>query len=207
MSGADEFKIVNIVGGNMSADSEADTWADEDDHVEEEYGGAAEDEAIAYFENEGGARKKRAPTEPNAVAVAPNAVAVAPNAVAVAPNAVAVAPNAVAVAPNAAAVAPNAAADAPAVSNTVTDATPKDTTTDVDADDSASQCSSDMNTASLIANGCTYTILEQMLMTEVTDNDNHTTKRNVAFMMERCAKALEGILEHLSSSSKSSSGM
>ena len=199
MSGADEFKIVNIVGGNMSADSEADTWADEDDHVEEEYGGAAEDEAIAYFENEGGARKKRAPTEPNAVAVAPKAVAVAPNAVAVAPNAVAVAPNAVA-------VAPNAAADAPAVSNTVTDATPKDTTTDVDADDSASQCSSDMNTASLIANGCTYTILEQMLMTEVTDNDNHTTKRNVAFMMERCAKALEGILEHLSSS-KSSSGM
>ena len=178
MSGADEFKIVNIVGGNMSADSEADTWADEDGHDEEEYGGAAEDEAIAYFENEGGARKKRAPTEPNAVAVAPNAVAVAPN----------------------------AAADAPAVSNTVTDATPKDTTTDVDADDSASQCSSDMNTASLIANGCTYTILEQMLMTEVTDNDNHTTKRNVAFMMERCAKALEGILEHLSSS-KSSSGM
>ena len=63
-----------------------------------------------------------------------------------------------------------------------------------DADeDSESRCSSDMNTASLIANGCTYTILEQMLMTEGDDGE----KRNVAFMLERCAKALEGILGHL----------
>ena len=50
-----------------------------------------------------------------------------------------------------------------------------------------------MGTASLIANGCTYTILEQMLMTEGDDGE----KRNVAYMIERCAKALEGILGHL----------
>lgn len=71
-----------------------------------------------------------------------------------------------------------------------------------DDDDGASTvtASSEMGTASLIANGCTYTILEQMLMTEGDDGEKH----NVAYMIERCAKALEGILGHLVSSSSSS---
>ena len=64
-----------------------------------------------------------------------------------------------------------------------------------DGDDAASTvaasdvCSSEMGSASLIANGCTYTILEHMLMTP--------DKENVAIMMQRCAVALERIAAHL----------
>lgn len=65
-------------------------------------------------------------------------------------------------------------------------------------DASSVAASSEMGTASLIANGCTYTILEQMLMTDGDDGE----KRNVAYMIERCAKALEGILGHLVVSSQ-----
>jgi len=62
---------------------------------------------------------------------------------------------------------------------------------DNDNEDSQSS-SSTMSTASLIANGCMYTILEQMLMTPGGDTDD-SEKVNVAALLKRIAVALEVI--------------
>ena len=187
---SDEFKIVNIVGGSEAMIADADDEADDayDERTDDYGGGSEEDETLRYFE-EGGSRSGRSGKGKSgrlgkSAGVSPSPVLEVPAA-----NAVIAAPNN-AVIPVIAAAAVGAAPAVIATPATIT--APVADVGDAD-EDSESRCSSDMNTASLIANGCTYTILEQMLMTEGDDGE----KRNVAFMLERCAKALEGILGHL----------
>jgi hypothetical protein len=69
-----------------------------------------------------------------------------------------------------------------------------------DRDQRSSACSSDMGTEDLIANGCMYTILEQMLMTTKPEEGRSSVKQpNVADILLRIAVALEGIQGVLSS--------
>ena len=91
--------------------------------------------------------------------------------------------------------------DAQSVPNPMSTADPAPTTAIVgdessDRDDDATSDAGTMSTASLIANGCMYTILEQMLMTPGGDDDA-SEKVNVASLLKRIAVALEGIAERM----------
>lgn len=79
-----------------------------------------------------------------------------------------------------------------------------------DEEDKASRCSSSstMSTATLIANGCMFTILEQFFTAvakDDKDSNSSVKKLNVASQMSRIAVALEKIAEVLSEQQKSTS--
>jgi hypothetical protein len=60
-------------------------------------------------------------------------------------------------------------------------------------DDASSACGSanTMTTASLIANGCLYTILEQMLTTPVKGEEEDAPKRNMAYILNEIRVGIE----------------
>ena len=171
----DQFRIVNIV--NSPTPSSAPSSPAQDEVLDL----FAIDKAGLPGDPTGGGKKKKGPPEEPAEGHA--AATEAASEGAIAPEA------------------PEAEAEAEAAPEA--DGADEENAEGADAGPEDADADAEMGTASLIANGCTYTILEQMLMTDVTDeNWNVIDKVNVAHELKRCADALHGILAWLSTNNK-----